>query len=47
MENTNNITQYFSKHRKEWVEFKDRHGYSYKPNKAEIEEYLKYNYKLR
>ena len=47
MQKTNNITQYFSKWRKCWVFFTDRHGNKYMPNNGELNEYRKYNYKLK
>lgn len=46
-EESNKITQYFSKWRSEWVYFSDDMGKKYTPNDAEIKEHLKYEYKLR
>ena len=43
----NNITQYFSKWQKCWVYFTDSLGNKYKPNEAEIKEFLKFKYKLK
>ena len=47
MNNTKEITQYFSKWQKCWVYFKDNSGNKKKPNKAEIKEHLKFKYKLK
>lgn len=43
----NHITQYYSKWRNEWVEFKNVFGNSYIPNEIEIKEMLKFHYQLR
>ena len=42
-----NITQLFSKWRKEWVYFSDSFGNKYTPNESEINEMKKFYYKLR
>lgn len=41
------ITQYFSKWRKCWVDFTDFFGNKRTPNEQEIKELIKYKYKLR
>lgn len=41
------ITQYFSKWRKCWVDFTDHFGNKRTPNEQEIKELIKYKYKLR
>lgn len=41
------MTEYYSKWRKQWVEFTDSFGNKRTPNQQEVKELLKYNYKLR
>ena len=40
-------TQYFSKWRGCWVFFTDSLGNKYTPNTAEVNEFLKFNYKIK
>lgn len=47
MESKKQITQYFSKHRKCWVNFTDHFGNKRTPNVQEIKELIKYKYQLR
>jgi len=41
------ITQYYSKWRRKWCLFKDSFGSPYTPNESEIQEMIKFGYKLK
>lgn len=47
MEESKQITQYYSKWRKCWVNFENSFGVPYKPNKEEIKKMKEFHYKLR
>ena len=47
MESKKQITQYFSKWRKCWVDFTDDLGNKRNPTDGEVKQLIKYKYRLR